>query len=219
MNITEMFLEGFPADTKICRKIPLEFFYKNDRMTSEQKRLFLLYTDKVNTLATLKAPRNNPSESQIYCPEIQILEVHVKTKFIGWQEMNNYVRSILHPIPYPTLLLINYKNSCSCFSAGKLRKSKTDPCRNVIEDIITAYWVDNSDCSFVRRFAWKYLKTDDLEMTYNAFYALIEDFIDSKRQQRLFGDTVDSEPDDRIQKLIQEYENDEFHIRQMLRGY
>lgn len=212
-------MEGFPADAKICREIPLEFFYKNDRMTAEQKSLFLLYTDRVNTLVSLKAPHNDSSEGQIYCPEIQILEVHVKTKFIGWQEMNNYVRLILHPIPYPTLLLINYKDACVSFSIGKLRKAKNDSCRNVVEGVITAYWVEKCEKNFIETFAKKSCVYDSLEKVYHSFCTSIDDFIGYKSQRSWLKNEADSVSDEQIQKLMLEYENDEFHIRQMLRGY
>ena len=212
---------GFPSDVKIEKEIPLSLFYKNGRMTDVRKRNLIKYTASINTLVNLKSDVSKLKKTPFYCPEIQVLEVHVKTQFIGWMEMNDYIRSIMQAIPYPVICIINYKNTHRGFAVAKLRSSKQDTKHNIVDKILVAYWTDTnaySDDSIVKSLSTSYNKGVDLATAYNDFYREVESFVKPDPYEDL-NYIPTKEEIETARKLQMEYEDEEFHIRQMLRGY
>jgi len=134
-----------PSEVLINKPISKEQFLTMGKMPPAAKRQFeLLFKEGriVGSLSERTCGLKSSADNSAAYEELQVLEVEIKSRSIGWMELHGFVKTVMQGIPYPMLLVVNYKGIAyklftAHFHVGRIVSDKV-----IVDELSYSAWIE-----------------------------------------------------------------------------
>ena len=172
----------FPAEALVDRPLPLEAFYKNNRMTQAGRDRFLRLCHSASIIYNITPENSRLKEvrrADADFLEIQVVEIGVKKKQIWWKDLDAFLCVVFQSIPYPVVCVLNYEDHDFRLATCSFHKRKADSAKNVVDEIYKGMWIDSMNIQAIDESLFECIKTParwvtDLKLLYTSFQIALE---------------------------------------------